>query len=153
MFQWSKQIGVICSRESCCVLRVSIDNHRLVYCEVFCIWRYVNRRSASGIQSEITTFRKSSLFFFFFALLFIFGGQKIFVVSCVVGFYRSQSQHTATQASQALAKVQHVWLCCQLAGFCCECCDRLWSLVSIHREASRAVVRLAKTCMVLGCSK
>ena len=76
MFQWSKQIGVICSRESCCVLRVSIDNHRLVYCEVFCIWRYVNRRSASGIQSEITTFRKSSLFFFCFLLCSLFSEDR-----------------------------------------------------------------------------
>ena len=82
-------------------------------------------RSASGIQSEITTFQKSSLFILLLALLFFFGGQKIFVVSCVVGFYRSQSQHIAAQASQALAKVQHVRLCCELAGFCCEGCDRL----------------------------
>ena len=75
-------------------------------------------RSASGISSEISTFRKSSLFFLFLALLFFFGGQKIFVVSCMVGFYRSQ--HIAAQASQALAKVQHVRHCCEVAGFCCE---------------------------------
>ena len=93
-------------------------------------------RSASGIYSEITTLRKSSLFFLFLALLFFFGGQKIFFVSCVVGFYRSQLQHIAAQASQALAKVQHVRLCCEVAGFCCEGCDRLWLLVSIHRCAS-----------------
>ena len=144
MFQWSQQIGVVCSRKRCCALPVSIGNHR-VFGLLRGLWYLepCKSRSASGIQSEITTFRKSSLFFFFFALLFIFGGQKIFVVSCVVGFYRSQSQHTATQASQALAKVQHVWLCCQLAGFCCECCDRLWSLVSIHREAS---VRCCASC-------
>ena len=43
MFQWSQQIGVVCSRECCCVLPVSISNHRLVYCQVFCIWRHVNR--------------------------------------------------------------------------------------------------------------
>ena len=42
MFQWSRQIGVVCSRERYCVLPVSTDNHRLVYCEVYCIWRYVN---------------------------------------------------------------------------------------------------------------
>ena len=43
MFQLSQQIGVVCSREHCCVLPVSISNHRLVYCEVFCVWRHVNR--------------------------------------------------------------------------------------------------------------
>ena len=62
---------------------------------------------AFGIQPEITTFRTSSLFFFVFGFAFFFGGQKIFV-SCVVGFYRSQTQHIAAQASQALAKVTHV---------------------------------------------
>ena len=46
MFQLSQQIGVVCSREHCCVLPVSISNHRLVYCEVFCIWRHVNRVGA-----------------------------------------------------------------------------------------------------------
>ena len=51
------------------------------------------------------------------------------------------------QASQALAKVQHVRLCCDLAGFCCEGCDRLGSLVSVHRGASHAVVRPANTYM------
>ena len=43
MFLWSQQIGVACSRQRCCVLAVSISNHRLVSCEVFCIWRHVNR--------------------------------------------------------------------------------------------------------------
>ena len=49
------------------------------------------------------------------AVLF-FGEQNILVVFWVVGFYRSQ--HIAAQASQALAKVQHVPLCC-------KGCDRL----------------------------
>ena len=68
-------------------------------------------------------------------------------MSCVVGFYRSQSQHIVAQASQAFTKVEHVRLCCELAGFCCEGWDCLWSLVSIHRVASSAVVRPANTCM------
>ena len=54
------------------------------------------------------TFLKSLLYFSFLALLFFSGGQKIFFVSCVIGFHRSQSQHIAAQASQALVKVQHV---------------------------------------------
>ena len=83
-------------------------------------------RSASGIQLEITTFRKPPLFPLFLALLFFSEDKKkIFVVSCVVGFYRSQSQLIAAQALQALAKVQHVGLCCEVAGFCGEACDRL----------------------------
>ena len=86
----------------------------------------------------------------FLALLFFFGGRKILFISCVVGFYRSQSQLIAAQASQALAKVQHVRLCCELAGLCCDGCDRLCSLVSIHREASSAVVRPASTCVKPG---
>ena len=101
-------------------------------------------RIAFGIQSEITTFQKWLFFCFVFGFALFFGGQKIFLVSCVVGFYISQSQHIA---AQALAKVQHVRLCCELAGFCCEGCYRLWSLVSIHLEASRVVVRPANTCI------
>ena len=71
----------------------------------------------------------------------------MFFVSCVVGFYRSQSQNIAAQTSQALAKVQHVRLCCEVAGFCSKGWDCLWALVSIHLEASSAVVRPANTCM------
>ena len=47
-------------------------------------------------------------------------------MSCVIGFYRSQSQHITAQASQAFAKVQHVRLCCSSkafvakAGIACE---------------------------------
>ena len=70
-------------------------------------------RSASGISSEISTFRKSSLFFLFLALLFFFGGQNIFF-PCVVGFYRSQSQHIAAQASQALASPRKSSTCAAL---------------------------------------
>ena len=49
-------------------------------------------------------FPKVVVTFLFLALLSLFGGQKIFFVSCVVGFYRSQSQHIAAQASQASQK-------------------------------------------------
>ena len=66
-------------------------------------------------------------------------------ISCVVGIYRSQAQHIAAHASQALAKVQHMRLCCNLAGFRCEGCDHLCLLVSIHRKASRAIARPANT--------
>ena len=38
-----QRIGVVCSRERCCVLEVSIGNRCWIYCEVFCIWRDVNR--------------------------------------------------------------------------------------------------------------
>ena len=43
MLQCSRQIGVACSCERYWVLPVFIGNHRQVYCEVFCVWRYVNR--------------------------------------------------------------------------------------------------------------
>ena len=36
-------------------------------------------RSASGIELEITTFRKSLLYFFVLSFVHFFGGQKIFL--------------------------------------------------------------------------
>ena len=140
MFQWSQQIGVVCSRERCCFFA---GFHKQPSFGLLRGLLYLEERKsgrAFGIQPEITTFRTSSLFW---ALLFFLEDRKFFF-SCVVGFYRSQSQHIA---AQALAKVQHVRLCCELACFGCEGCDRLWSLVSIHLEASHAVVRPANTCM------
>ena len=85
-------------------------------------------RSASGIQSEITTVRKSSLFFCFLTLLLFFRKTEnlFFFLHCWF---------------------QHVRLCCELVGFCCKGCVRLWSLVSIHRQSSRVVLRPANTCM------
>ena len=101
MFQCSQQIGVVCSRELHCIWPVSISKHRKVYCEVICIrGRYIaqriryltinndvgkvvdsffgfvlffseDRNSFFCILSEITTFRKSSLFFCFW-LCFLF---------------------------------------------------------------------------------
>ena len=103
-------------------------------------------RSASSIELEIPTFPKVLIFSCFEFALF-FGWQKIYFVSYAIGFYRSQSQHIVAQASQALAKVQHLQLCCELAGFCCEGWDCLWSLVSIHRETSKTIVRPSNTCM------
>ena len=51
-------------------------------------------RSASGIELEITTFRKSLLYFLFLCLLFFFGGQKIFFVCHkFIGHSHSISQH------------------------------------------------------------
>ena len=91
-------------------------------------------RSASGIELETPTFRKSLQYFLFLALLIFSGGQKIFFVSFVIGSHRAQSQRIGAQASHPLAKVQNVRLCCEYAGFCCEGCDWLWALVPIHRE-------------------
>ena len=42
VFLWSQQVEVVCSCETCCILPASIGKHCKVYCEVFCIWRYVN---------------------------------------------------------------------------------------------------------------
>ena len=103
-------------------------------------------RSASSIELEIPTFPKVLIFSCFEFALF-FGWQEIYFVSYAIGFYRSQSQHIVAQASQALAKVQHLQLCCELAGFCCEGWDCLRELVSMHRKASGAVVRPANARM------
>ena len=57
--------------------------------------------SASSIELEITTFRKSLLYFFvLFELCSFFRRTENLFVSYVIGPYRSQSQHIATQASQ-----------------------------------------------------
>ena len=146
MFQWSQQIGVVCSRERCCVLPASIGNHRLVYCEDFGIWSHVNRVAHPEIRNN--DFPKVVIGFFIFSFaLFSEDRKSLLFLALLVFIYRSQTQHIATQALQALAKVQHVRLCCKLAGFCCKGFDRLCSLVSIHREALRAVLRPANTCM------
>ena len=39
--------------------------------------------------------------------------------------HHKEVNYTQHIAAQALAKVQHVRLCSELAGFCCEGCDRL----------------------------
>ena len=54
MFKWSQQIGVVCWRERCCVLSISIGNHRLVYCEVFCIWSRAGMGSLLGSSSRVS---------------------------------------------------------------------------------------------------
>ena len=80
------------------------------------------------------------LYFLFLALLFFRKTKHIFL-SCGIGFYRSQSQHIAAQASQALAKVQHVRLCCGAfiakAGIACE----LWCPYIVrHRVLLRVLL-------------
>ena len=75
-------------------------------------------------------FLKVAVVFFVLALLFSFRRTEYLFFSCT-----------------GLAKVWHVRLCCELAGFCCEGCDCLWALVSIHREELCTVVRPANTCM------
>ena len=79
---------------------------------------------------------------FVLVLLFFFGGQKFFLSSCILSeitnfqtsvvifgfalfFWRTGNLFFLALLAQALAKVQHVRLCCELAGFCCEGCDRL----------------------------
>ena len=93
-------------------------------------------RSAPGIESEITTFRKSLL-----ALLIFFGGQKIFFVSCGIGSYRSQSQHIAAQASHPLATYATLLRARRLL------LRRLELLMSIGTHTSSVVVCPANTCM------
>ena len=82
-------------------------------------------RSAFGIELKITTFRKWLLYFLVFILALFFGGQKVVFVSWVIGFHKLQSQHIAAQALHPLAKVPHMRLCCEHAGFCCEGWDCL----------------------------
>ena len=70
------------------------------------------------------------------SFVFFFGRQKIFFVSCVIGFYRLQAQHIVAHASHSLAKVQHVRLYCEHAGFCCEgwdCCEHWSPYIERHR--------------------
>ena len=143
-------VSVIATNRSCLLARTllrfagfHIDNHRLVYCKVFCIWRHVNR-VAHPVFHQKYRLSESRRYSFCFWLCSFFSEYRKYFFSCVVGFYRPQSQHIA---AQALAKVQHVRFCCDLAGFCCEGCDPLGSLAFIHLEASRAVVRPANTCM------
>ena len=75
------------------------------------------------------------------------GEQKIFSVSCGLGFHRSQSQHISAQALHPLGKVQHVRLLCEHAGFYCEGWNCLWALVLIYQKALIAAVRPANTSM------
>ena len=92
-------------------------------------------RSASGILLEKTTSESRYIFLLFSFALFV-EGQKIFFVSCVVGFYRSLSQNNTAHASQAFAKVQHVRLCRVLSGFCCNAgiaCEQWCSYIVRHR--------------------
>ena len=98
---------------------------------------------AYGIELEIMTFRRSSLYFLFCALLYFSEDKKYF---CILHYWFSQATVTAYH-STGLAKVQHVRLCCEHVGFCCKCWDCLWALVSIHRETSNAVVHPANACM------
>ena len=101
-------------------------------------------RSASGIELEIMTFRKSMLIFFWFELCSFFSKNRNYF--CVLSYRFPQVTVTAYPGT-SLAKVQHVQLCCEHAGFYCESWDCLWALVSIHRETLSTVVRPANTCM------
>ena len=128
---WHLIVSVLATNRSCLLVRKllrfvgfhrqpSLDLVRgLLYLKV------CKSLSASGIEMKITTF----LICFVFSHALFFGGQKIFSVSCVIGWRRSQSQHIAALALHPLAKVQRVRLFFEHAGFCCE--D--WGLlVSIH---------------------
>ena len=96
--------------------------------------------SASGIELETTTFRN-------FPCTCVFsGGQKLFSIFCILGFYRSQLQHIAAQASHPLEKVQHVQILCKHAGFYCEGWNCL-ALVPISRKALSAGAPPANTRM------
>ena len=91
-------MGVVCSCKCWHVLPVSIDNHRLVYCKVFCIWRHVNS-VAHPVFSLY--FRKSTLYFLFLALLFFL--KKIFLCSALlvyIGHSHSILQYRPRKHSQ-----------------------------------------------------
>ena len=97
-------------------------------------------RSASGIESEITTFRKSSLFFQLLALLFFFGGQKIFFISRIVSFYRSQSQNIATQASQKSNMCNFVARSQAFVAKAVIACDHWCPYIMRHRTLLRVLL-------------
>ena len=139
MFQCSQQIGVVSLCKRYWILSVSIGNHRQVYYErgLLCL-KVCKLRSASGIELEIMTFRKSLLRFFVLSIALFFRGQKIF---------RYRFPQVTAYRGTGLAKVQHVRLCCEHAGFYCEGLDCLWAAVSIHRETSSAVVSSVNKCM------
>ena len=144
MFQWSQQIGVVCSCDRCYFLPISIGNHRLVYWEVFCIWRHVNR-VAHPVFNQKKRLSESRRYFFSFWLCFFSEERKSFlflVLLVSIDNSHSISWHRPCKSSTCAMR-----LCCKVVGFCCEGCDRLWLLVSIQREASRVVVRPANTCM------
>ena len=130
MFQCSQQIGVVSLCKRYWILSVSIGNHRQVYYErgLLCL-KVCKLRSASGIELEIMTFRKSLLRFFVLSIALFFRGQKIF---CVLRYRFPQVTVTAYR-STGLAKVHHLRLCCEHTVFCYKGWDCLWAGMSIHR--------------------
>ena len=96
--QRSQPIQVVCSWELYFVLPVFTGERRMVYCEVLCILRYVNR-----VVHQVLSYKISSWPCFFYLK-----HKKASSISCILGFHRSQPQHIVAQASQPLGKVHHV---------------------------------------------
>ena len=147
MFQWSEQIGVVHSCERYCIFAGFHRPPLLGFLRDILYMKVCKSSSESGIKLEITTFRKQLLIFFVFSLAHFFQKTENFFVTCVIGSYRSQSQHIAAQASHPLVKVQHVQLCCEHTSFCCEGWGCLRALMSIYRETSSTIGFSANTCM------
>ena len=93
-------------------------------------------RIVSGITIGKNGYREKNDFSF----ALFFGGQKIFFVASVIGFYRSKSQHITAQDLQALAKVQPLLrarrLLLQILGL----------LVSIGAYTSEGIERRCASC-------
>ena len=137
-------VSVFATHRSCLLMRTlfcSAGFHRQPSLGLLqgCLYLEVCKsRSASGIEMAITIFWKSLLYFLFWSLLFFLEDRKYFrdlrcwFLQVTVTAYRGTG----------FAKVQHVRLCCEHPGFCCESSDCLWAVVFIHHCAVRVKTSL-----------
>ena len=78
---------------ACCILPVSISNHRLVYCEVFCIWKHVNPK----ITKVVIIFFLDLLFFSENRKCFCF--SRCWILLITVTAYRGKGLATPRKSS------------------------------------------------------
>ena len=97
--------------------------------------------SASGIELEITTYRKSLLYFLFQVLHIFSEDRKSFLCPALLisaGHSHSTSRNRLRNSSTGATVVASTHAFIVKAGIACE---------PIHRKTSSAVVRPANTCM------
>ena len=89
-------------------------------------------------------FPKVVVIFFVFGFALFFGGQKIFAVSCVVGFYRSQSRHIVAQASQKFNMRNFVASSQALFAKAVIACDNWCPYIVRHRALCVLLTHVSK---------
>ena len=98
-----QQIEVVCSCEHYCVLPVSIGNHRQVYCEIFCIWRYVNGVTHPVLSWKQRLSESRCYIVVIYSFAFFFRRRKFFFCSALsipTGHSHSISWHRPRIPSQ-----------------------------------------------------